>query len=110
MGSVGWRVETLNEAVNRELQALPASLRAKFVHIAELLETYGPFEVREPYVKPLGRRLFEIRMKGQQGTARAIYVPTSGQRLVVVHAFVKKTAKTPRRAIEIALERAKEVA
>ncbi|MGO9097014.1 MAG: type II toxin-antitoxin system RelE/ParE family toxin [Bryobacteraceae bacterium] len=106
---MGWRVETLNEAVDAELEALPADMRAKFVHIAELLETFGPFLVREPYVKPLGKKLFEIRMKGRSGIARAIYTAASGERLVVLHAFVKKTPKTPRSAIHLALERVKEV-
>ncbi|MCX6615573.1 MAG: type II toxin-antitoxin system RelE/ParE family toxin [Acidobacteria bacterium] len=104
-----WRVETLNAAVDAELEGLPVDMRAKFVHIAELLQTFGPFEVREPYVKPLGNKLFEMRMKGRDGIARAIYVPASGRRLVVLHAFVKKTAKTPRSAIRLALDRAKGV-
>lgn len=106
---VGWRVETLNETVDAELAALPADMRARFVHIAELLETFGPLHVREPYVRSLGKKLFEIRMKGRDGIARAIYVAAGGQRLVVVHAFVKKTAKAPRTAIRVALERAKGV-
>ena len=109
MAGVEWRVETLNAAVDTELAGLPADMRAKFVRIAELLETFGPFQVREPYVKPLGNKLFEIRMKGKDGIARAIYVAGSGRRLVVLHAFLKKTAKTPRSAIRLALERAKEV-
>lgn len=104
-----WRVETLNAAVDAELDALPADMRAKFVHIAELLDRFGPFQVRQPYVKPLGNKLFEMRMKGKEGIARAIYVAASGRRLVVLHAFVKKTAKTPRSAIRIALDRAKEL-
>ncbi len=49
-----WRVETLDQIVDKELAALPTDLRARFVHIAEMLETFGPFQVREPYVKPLG--------------------------------------------------------
>jgi phage-related protein len=106
---VGWRVETLNAAVDAELEALPSGMRAKFVHIAELLEAFGPFQVREPYVKPLGMKLFEIRMRSKEGIGRAIYVAAPGQRLIVLRAFVKKTAKTPRSAIRIALERAKEV-
>lgn len=48
-------------------------------------------------------------MKGRDGIARAAYVTASGRRVVVVHAFVKKTERTPRREIEIALKRAKEV-
>jgi phage-related protein len=50
-----------------------------------------------------------MRMVGRDGIARAIYVTASGQRIVVLHAFVKKTEKTPRRALETARARAKEV-
>ena len=100
---------TLDGNVDEELEALPAGMRAKFVHIAEMLEAFGPFQVREPYVKPLGNRLFEIRMKSKEGIARAIYTPASGQRLVVLHAFVKKTQKVPQAAIQLALKRAREV-
>jgi len=95
--------------VDEELDALPKGLRAKFLHIAEMLEEFGPFQVREPYVKPLGDKLFEIRMKSEEGIARAIYKPASGQRLVVLHAFLKKTAKTPPSAFRTAWKRAKEV-
>ncbi len=104
-----WRVETLNAEVDAELEALEPMLRAKFLHIAELLETFGPHQVREPYVKPLGDKLWEIRMKGRSGIARAIYVTVSGRRIVVLHAFVKKTRKTPRSATRLALKRAEEL-
>ena len=50
-----------------------------------------------------------MRMKGKDGIARAIYVTASGERVVVVHAFAKKTQKTPARALEVARVRAKEV-
>ncbi len=106
---MAWRVETLNADVDAELEALEPTLRAKFLHIAELLATFGPHQVREPHVKPLGHKLSEIRMKGRSGIARAIYVTATGQRIVVLHAFVKKTQKTPRSAIELALKRAEEV-
>ena len=104
-----WRVETLNAEVDAELEALEPTLRAKFLHIAELLQTFGPHQVREPYVKPLGNKLWEIRMKGKSGIARAVYVTAPGQRIVVLHAFVKKTGKTPRSAIRLAQRRAEEL-
>ena len=47
--------------------------------------------------------------EGQGGIARAIYITAQGERVLVLHAFVKKTQKTPPRALEIARERAKEV-
>jgi len=65
--------------------------------------------VHEPYVKHLEGKLWEMRMKGRDGIARAAYVTATEHRVVVVHVFVKKTQKTPRRKIETALRRAKEV-
>jgi phage-related protein len=48
-------------------------------------------------------------MKGRDGIARALYVTAVGRRAMVVRVFAKKTQKTPRREIELALRRAKEV-
>ncbi|OIR09063.1 hypothetical protein GALL_86690 [mine drainage metagenome] len=103
-----WTVETLDHRVDAELDALPADMRSRFVHISALLEHFGPQAVREPYVKPLGNKLWEMRMKGRDGISRAVYVATVGQRLVVLHVFIKKTAKTPRAALETAMRRGKE--
>ncbi len=50
-----------------------------------------------------------MRLKGRSGIARAVYVAAIGKRIVIVHVFTKKTEKTPRQEIEIALKRAKEV-
>lgn len=50
-----------------------------------------------------------MRLHGRNGIARAIYVATGGRRVVVVRAFVKKTQRTPRREIRLALKRAREV-
>ena len=84
-------------------------MRQRFLRVAELIERHGPVGVREPYVKHLHGKLWEMRMKGRDGIARAAYVTTTGRRVVVVHVFPKKTQKTPRREIEIALRKAKEV-
>jgi len=50
-----------------------------------------------------------MRLSGPNTIARVIYVAASGRRVVVLHAFVKKTEKTPRRALEIARIRASEI-
>ena len=104
-----WHVETLDARVDAELELLDPSLKARFLHICELLESFGPREVGLPHVRFLVEKLWEIRMKGRSGIARAIYVTVADRRIVVVHAFVKKTQKTPRVAIETALDRAKEL-
>lgn len=106
---MGWTVETLNRTVDGELAALPPDLRARFARIAFLIESIGLEQIREPHVKHLEGPLWEIRLIGKNGIARALYVTAAGQRIVVVRAFVKKTQKTPRREIERALRRAKEI-
>ena len=106
---MGWTVETLNRVVDAELEELPADMRARCVHISRMIEDFGIERVREPHVKHLTGPLWEMRMKGKDGISRAIYVTTTGQRVVVVRVFVKKTQKTPAREIELALKRLKEV-
>jgi phage-related protein len=104
-----WRVEFLDDGVRADLEALPQDIRASFLRISRLIEAEGVHKLREPYVKHLEGPVWEMRMKGRDGIARAAYVTAMGQRVVVVHVFVKKTQKTPRREIEMALKRAKEV-
>jgi phage-related protein len=104
-----WTVETLNDVVDAELTALPEDMRARFAYIAGLIESFGLEKVREPHVKHLQGPLWEMRMKGRDGISRAIYVTATGRRVVVVRAFVKKTQATPRKELEIAMKRAKEV-
>jgi phage-related protein len=106
---MGWRVEFHSQEVRAELEGLPKDIRARFERIVHLIELAGLEYVHEPYVKHLEGPLWEMRMKGKDGIARAAYVTAVGHRVVVVRVFRKKTQKTPRREIELALRRAKEV-
>lgn len=74
-----------------------------------LIQNHGLEHMREPLVKHLEGPLWEMRMKGKDGISRAIYVTARGRRVVVVRVFIKKTERTPRREIDLALQRAKEV-
>ena len=104
-----WTVDFLDAAVRGELEAQPKDVQARFLRIVELIESHGLERVREPYVRHLQGPLWEMRMKGRDGIARAAYVTATGARVVVVRVFGKKTQRTPRREIELALRRAKEV-
>ena len=106
---MAWVIELLDDRVRDELEALPPDMQARFRRIVELIQGYGLERVHEPHVKRLEGPLWEMRMKGRGGISRAVYVTAKGRRVVVVRVFVKKTQKTPRREIEIALQRAKEV-
>lgn len=104
---MAWSVHTLDATVDAELSALPPDMRARLVRIAELIEAVGVPNVREPYVKHVRGPIWEIRLKGKAGIARALYVTVPSQRVVVVRAFVKKSQKTPGSEIELALRRGK---
>jgi phage-related protein len=106
---MAWTVQFLDDGVRAALEALPRDIQASFLRISRLIAAAGLPNVHEPYVKHLEGRLWEMRMKGRDGIARAAYVTAIGHRVVVVHVFAKKTQQTPRREIETALRRAKEV-
>ena len=106
---MSWTIEFLDEIAFAELEAMPADIKARFVRIVELIEGHGLERVGEPHVKHLEAKLWEMRMKGRDGIARSLYVTATGRRVVVLRTFAKKTQKTPRREIALALERAKEV-
>ena len=74
-----WVVVFLNEQVKAALDALPVDIRASFQRIAELIASHGLERVREPYVKHLEGPLWEMRMKGGGGIARAVYVTAVGK-------------------------------
>jgi len=92
-----------------ELDQLPSDMKAKLARLLELIQQLGPLELREPHVKNLGNKLWEIRLSGRDGISRVIYVALSQKRVGLLHAFIKKTQKTPKQAMECALKRSREV-
>lgn len=79
------------------------------MRITELIEAVGLENVHAPHVKHLEGKLWEIRAKSADGIARAIYVALTGQRIIIVHIFVKRPQKTPTKALELARQRAQEI-
>ncbi len=106
---MAWKVEILNAVVADEIEALPEDIQAAFLRLSERIEAVGLERIREPHVKHLRGKLWEMRLSGRDGIGRAIYVTAAGRRVIVLHAFVKKTQKTPKAALELAERRAKEL-
>ena len=91
------------------MECQPQDIRSRFDRTTRLIAAFGIGHLPAKYVRHIDGRLWELRMKGKDGIARALYVTASDQRVVIVRVFTKKTQKTPRREIKLALERAKEV-
>ena len=104
-----WTVETLNHLVDAEIEALPPLLNARLIRLMEMVENIGLERMREPHVKHIEGKIWELRAKASEGIARAFYVTITGRRVIILHAFVKKSDKTPRGALETARNRMKEV-
>jgi len=102
-------VEVLDDTVRAEIKALPSDIRARFVRFGEFVSQVGLENLREPQVKHLQDKLWEIRLTGRDGIARALYVTATGKRIVVLRVFIKKTRKMPRAEIDLALRRAREI-
>jgi phage-related protein len=106
---MAWTVETLNETVDAEPGRAAGGHAGATGPDLELIEQVGLPNVREPHVRHVRGQIWEIRLRGKAGIARALYVTAKEQRVVIVRAFIKKTDKTPAGEIVLALQRAKEV-
>ena len=76
-------------------------MKAKLFGLVSILEQYGN-QLREPYSKPLGDGIFELRAKVGTDISRVLYFFYYEGRIVLTHGFVKKTKKTPPSEIEYA--------
>jgi phage-related protein len=97
-----------NDRIKDEIEGWPVGILADYARLVELLMEFGP-DLRMPHSRAMGGGLFELRPRGREGIGRALYCYVTGKRVVVLHAFVKKTKATPERDAAIARKRMKEV-
>ena len=105
---MAWRVTFYGRRLEDEILSLPAGLVARFVRYAERMEAFGP-DLGMPHTRAMGGGLFELRLKASEGIARVFYCTVTERRIVFLHQFVKKTEKTPRKELQIAQQRMKEL-
>lgn len=101
-------IEYFHERVLAEIESWPVDVLADYARLVEFLSEYGP-NLRLPHSRAFGDGLFELRPRGRAGIGRAFYCFTMGQRVVVLHAFIKKTQQTPDRELKTARKRLKEL-
>lgn len=105
---MAWSISFYSEKVEEETLALPAGILANLLRITELIEEFGP-NLGRPHTAPLGDGLFEIRAKGREGIARSVFCTVKGQEIVILISVIKKGNKLPKRQMDKAIKRMKEV-
>ncbi|MCD8190950.1 MAG: type II toxin-antitoxin system RelE/ParE family toxin [Clostridiales bacterium] len=81
------------------IQSLDPKMEAKMIHTIDMLEEHGG-ALREPYSRPLGEGIFELRAQVGNNISRVLYFFFVGNSAVLTHGFIKKRQKTPPREIE----------
>ena len=105
---MSWKITFFNSKVKEETLKFPAGILANFLHIAEIIEVFGP-AIGKPYTAPMGSGLFEIRAKGKEGIGRSLFCTVKGKEIVILNSFIKKTKSTPKKEIDKARKRMKEL-
>jgi phage-related protein len=105
---MAFTLEYFHARVQEEILSWPVDVVADYARLTELLIEHGP-NLRLPHSRAFGEGLFELRPKGKNNIGRSFYCFLVGQRVVVLHAFIKKTQETPESELRIAKKRLKEV-
>jgi phage-related protein len=103
-----YSIEYFHPKVKEEIEGWPVGILADYARLVELLIELGP-SLRMPHSRAMGGGLFELRPRGREGIGRAFYCFVIGQRVIILHAFVKKTQETPEHELKIVRKRMKEV-
>lgn len=106
--AMNYTIEYFHSRVKAEIETWPVGILADFTRIVELLMEFGP-NLRMPHSRAMGGGLFELRPHGREGVGRVFYCFVVGQRVVILHSFVKKKEDTPKQDLRIARRRMKEV-
>lgn len=86
----------------------PAGIRARLIKIVNMMQEYGA-DLGMPHTKPLRNGLFEIRAKAKEGIGRAFFCYIKKEKAVILHGFIKKTQQTPKKELNIAIQRMREL-
>jgi phage-related protein len=102
-----WTID-FYDGVEDAILAMPPKIQARMLKLLDLMEAHGA-NLGAPHTTPMGNELFEVRAKAKEGIGRTLFCYMKGQRVYILHAFVKKSQKTPKKELDLARTRMKEV-
>jgi len=105
---MNWNIEYFSSDVENKILALPDGLQARYFKLTDMMLIHGS-NLGLPHTKPLSDGLFELRLKSKEGISRVFYCTKVGENIVMLHSFMKKSQKIPKKEIDVARKRLKEV-
>lgn len=103
-----WDIRYFSEDVQKTIMSFPPGIQARYIHLTQRMVLFGP-DLGMPHSRAMGKGLFELRLKGKEGIGRVFFCALSGRRIIMLHAFIKKSAKTPANELKVARARLKEM-
>ncbi len=105
---MAWNITYHTKDVEAFVLGLPDGLLARYLRLADMMQEFG-CNLGMPHTRAMGDGLFELRVKGKEGIARMFFCTVIGQRIVMLHGFIKKSEKTPLKELKLAKLRLSEV-
>ncbi len=103
-----WQIIYYNENLEQEIFNLPDGLLARYLHLTDLMIEFGS-NFGLPHTKAIDKGLFELRVKSKEGIARVFFCTKIGKKIIMLHSYIKKSQKIPKREFKIAVSRMNEV-
>ena len=103
-----WQIKYYSPRLEGEILNLPDGLLARYLRLTDLMLEFGS-NLGMPHTKPIDGGLFELRVKSKEGIARVFFCTKIGKKIIMLHSFVKKSQKTPKKELKIAKTRMSEV-
>jgi phage-related protein len=97
-----------NSPLKKFIDKLPEKDQARFNEVFNEIEAHG-LNASRLIFKPIEGKLWEIKFKSESKGYRILYVLVEQDMMIWLHAFVKKTQKTPVNELKVARQRLKEV-
>ena len=103
-----YKITYYDDKVQQEIFSLPNPFKAKYLAFTDRMEMYGG-DLGMPHTKALSNGLFELRIKSADGIVRVFFCTVIHREITMLHSFIKKTQKTPKKELNIARQRLKEL-
>jgi phage-related protein len=103
-----WQIRYYNSKLEDEILNLPDGLLARYLRLTDLMIEFGS-NLGMPHTKPIEKGLLELRVKSKEGIARVFFCTKVGKKIIMLHSYIKKSQKIPKRELKIAQTRMSEV-